>query len=138
MQLSVLQQSLGICLLPATAPIPDWALGGSFCSITRTETELTIVCREDAIPSDSECVRNWRCLRVDGRFDLDETGVIASLSEPLAEAGISIYVVSSYDTDYLLVQGEMLKRAVSVLCDRGHVVVGSAVEQAGNSPRRPS
>ncbi len=122
LNLSLLEEIYGICTLPATAPIPEWALKESLVSITRTKKELTIVYRQDMIPSKCQCDLNWRCFRVDGTFDLNQIGVISSISAPLAQNGISIYVISTYDTDYFLVQQENLEQTISVLSDSGHSI----------------
>lgn len=120
--LSLLDGTYGICRLPAAAGLPDWTLATPLFSITATESELTIVCPWEAIPSESRGQTSWRCLRIDGSFALDETGVLASVAEPLAEAGISIFVVSSYDTDFILVKKAKVETAVAALAANGHAV----------------
>jgi len=120
LKLSLLKDKYAICTLPNTAPIPDWALTETPVSITRTDKELTIVCAQDIIPLELQCDFNWRCFKIDGSFDLNQIGVISSISSPLADAGISIYVISTYDTDYFLVQNENLEQAISTLSDIGH------------------
>ena len=120
LQLSLLKDKYGICTLPNTAPIPDWALTQSLASITRTEKELTIVCRLEILPSQYQSDLNWRCFKIDGSFDLNQIGVISSISSPLADAGISIYVISTYDTDYFLIQEQNLEQTISTLSDIGH------------------
>jgi hypothetical protein len=122
LKLSLLKDKYGICSLPATTPIPDWALKESLISITRTKEELTIVCRQDLIPSQIQCDPNWRCFRIDGAFDLNQTGVISSISSPLANAGISIYVISTYNTDYFLVKEENVNQTISVLSSSAHSI----------------
>ncbi len=122
LKLSLLKDKYGICTLPATTPIPDWALMQSLISITRTKEELTIVCRQDIIPSQCKCDLNWRCFKVDGTFDLNQTGVISSISSPLADAGISIYVISTYNTDYFMVQEDKVNQTISVLSNSGHSI----------------
>ena len=120
LQLSLLKDKYGICTLPNTAPIPDWALTQSLASITRTEKELTIVCRLEILPSQYQSGLKWRCFKIDGSFDLNQIGVISSISSPLADAGISIYVISTYDTDYFLIQEQNLEKTISTLSDIGH------------------
>ena len=120
LQLSLLKDKYGICTLPNNAPIPDWATAQSLASITRTEKELTIVCRLEILPSQYQSGLNWRCFKIDGSFDLNQIGVISSISSPLADAGISIYVISTYDTDYFLIQEQNLEKTISVLSDIGH------------------
>lgn len=122
LQLSLLNEIYGICVFENDAPIPDWAAMTSFCSITRTQKELTIVCPQNIIPFGCECDTDWRCFRIDGSFDLNQIGVISSLAAPLARAGISIFVVSSFDTDYILVKKEKVEQAVTVLSDNGHLI----------------
>ena len=123
LQLSLLDEVYGICIFPNNAPVPEWAVTASLYSITRTKKELTIVCPQSVIPSDCEYDSNWRCFRIDGSFDLNQVGVISSLAAPLAQAGVSIFVVSSYDTDYFLVTGEKVEKAIAVLSDNGHLIV---------------
>ena len=79
---------------------------GAFTSITRTPDELSIVCDEDAVPADIKAERGWRTLRIEGPIPFEMVGVAAALLSPLAEAGISIFLVSTFDTDYLLVKDE--------------------------------
>ena len=122
LQLSLLKDKYGICTLPNTAPIPDWALTQSLASITRTEKELTIVCRLEILPSQYQSGPNWQCFKIDGSFDLNQIGVISSISSPLADAGISIYVISTYDTDYFLIQEQNLEKTISVLSSSGHAI----------------
>jgi len=122
LQLSLLKDKYGICTLPNNAPIPDWALTQSLASITRTEKELTIVCRREILPSQYQSDLNWRCFKIDGSFDLNQIGVISSISSPLADAGISIYVISTYDTDYFLIQEQDLEKTISVLSSSGHAI----------------
>jgi hypothetical protein len=122
LQLSLLKDKYGICTLPNTAPIPDWALTQSLASITRTEKELTIVCRLEILPSQYQSGLNWRCFKIDGSFDLNQIGVISSISSPLADAGISIYVISTYDTDYFLIKEQNLEKTISVLSNSGHYI----------------
>jgi hypothetical protein len=122
LKLSLLKDKYAICTLPKDAPIPDWALTQSLISITRSEKELTIVCRQDIIPSEPQSDLNWRCFRIDGSFDLNQIGVISSISSPLADAGVSIYVISTYDTDYFLVKENNLDKTISTLSNSGHSV----------------
>ena len=122
LKLSLLEDFFGICVFENNAPIPDWVVAASFCSITRTEKELTVVCPQNIIPADIEHERDWRCFRIDGSFDLNQIGVISSLAAPLAQAGISIFVVSSYDTDYILVKEEKVEQAIAVLSGDGHSI----------------
>ena len=106
--LSLLPDTLAICRLAPDAEVPAWAWTGEPASVTRTRDELSVVCRMDAVPKDVRAEAGWRCLKVDGPLDFALTGILAALSAPLAAAGISLFAVSTYDTDYLLVKAENL------------------------------
>jgi hypothetical protein len=120
--LTPLEGTYAVCRLGPDAPLPSWASTGAFRSITRTAEELSVVCRQDAVPEGVRCERGWRCLRVAGTLDFSLVSVLASLLRPLADAGISAFVVSTFDTDYLLIKGEKLETAGEVLRRAGHVV----------------
>lgn len=120
--LHVLDERLGIARLPADAPLPPWLPAGGFLSITRTADECSVVCVEAAIPNGVRCERGWRGLQVEGPLDFALTGILARLAAPLAEAGVSIFALSTYDTDYLLVRADALEEAVRVLKAAGHRV----------------
>jgi hypothetical protein len=120
--LLVLGGTFAVCRLGGAAPVPPWA-AGDFLSITRTAEELSVVCPEGAVPEGVKCERGWRCLRVAGTVPFSAVGTLASLAGPLAEAGVSLFAVSTFDTDYLLVKGDHLERAVGALRRAGHVVL---------------
>lgn len=121
--LTLLAGEFAICRLPPDAPVPAWADSASFTSITRTAEELSITCDRERIPADVQAQPGWRCLKVEGPFDLNTTvGVLATLAEPLAQVGVSLYVVSTYDTDYLFVRGEQLDRTMATLTGQGHTI----------------
>jgi len=122
MRLELLDGSYAVVRLEAGAAPPAWAAGGPFVSITRTEAELSVVCPEQAVPPDAQAERGWRCLRVAGPLGFGMTGILASLAGPLAASGVSIFVVSTYDTDYLLLQDRDLDRGTDALSRAGHTV----------------
>jgi len=115
-----LQDTLAIAQLPSDSAIPDWARRGRFFSITRTADELSIVCRDEDVPDEEKVERGWRCLRLAGKLDFAIVGVLASVIDPLAEVGIPVFVVSSFDTDYSLVKQSDFTRAVAALQGAGH------------------
>lgn len=119
-QLSLLAESFAIVGLTGTSEIPPWAMQGSFFSITRTSDELSIVVEESLVPLGVQSQGAWRVMKVRGPFVLTEVGVLASLAGPLAAAKISAFVISTFDTDYLLVAEENLSAAVSTLERAGH------------------
>jgi hypothetical protein len=120
--LDVLSGSYAICRLGAAAPLPSWAAGGAFSSVTRTPHELSIVCASDEVPGEVPAQRDYRGLAARGPLDFGLVGIVAALSAALAAASISIFVVSTYETDYLFVRAGDLDRAVAVLRDAGHGV----------------
>jgi hypothetical protein len=123
-KLSLLDEPLAVCRLPAGERVPSWALElhHAFLSLTRTQSELSVVCPEVAVPPDVTVEPGWRALTVDGPLDLSLTGVLASLAAPLAEAGVPLLVVGTYDTDHLLVKADDLDRALTALAAAGHDV----------------
>jgi uncharacterized protein len=121
MKLKIYAERYAICRLHPEAALPSWAKG-SFVSVTRTADELSVVCLEADVPSNVQAGRGWRVLQAEGPMDLGMVGVLASLTTPLAEAGINLFAISTYDTDYLLVQEEKLKGAQVTLEQAGHTV----------------
>ncbi len=105
-----------VCRLDAAAAIPGWARGGlDFLSITRTEAELSIVAAEALVPVEVTAERGWAAMRVLGKLDFAIVGVLAKLTGALAEAGISCFAISTYDTDYILVKEQDADRAAETL-----------------------
>ena len=123
--LAILPDPLAICRLSPAEDVPEWAMIGEFVSITHTGDELSIVCAEEYVPPDVKADRDWRALKVDGPLDLAMTGVLAALANPLAEAQINLFAVSTFDTDYLLVKGHHLIRACEVLRQSGHGIISA-------------
>jgi uncharacterized protein len=119
LRLSVLDDSFSVCRLAPDAGIPNWVPTESFVSVTRTANELSIVCLSDAVPDTVRTERDFRALKIEGPFDFSLTGILLAVIGPLADAGISIFAVSTYDTDYVLVKKKDLKHAVSVLSASG-------------------
>ena len=111
-----------VCRLDALVAVPEWAKGAEFISITRTAIELSIVCQEDTLPAEISAERNRRLMRIEGPLAFSLTGVLASVTAPLARAEISIFAVSTYETDYLLVSDKDLQKATEVLEAAGHPV----------------
>jgi uncharacterized protein len=120
--LTLLSTTLAVCRLDPSAPLPEWALGGSFSSVTRTGSELSVICPEADVPAEVQHAGGWRCLSVVGQLDFEQIGVIASLAGPLAGAGISIFPVATYDTDHVLLKDVDLLQAINVLVEAGHQI----------------
>ncbi len=122
MRLSILNKKLAICRLEKDAPMPGWLLESKFFSVSRTRDELSLVCPQELVPGDVLCNKSWRCLKVEGPLDFSLSGVIASLTAPLANAKIPVFVFSTYDTDYIMVKDADLEKAAGVLSGEGHTV----------------
>jgi len=122
-EITVGHSEYAVCRLEATDAVPDWAMVGTgLASIVRTDAELSIVCRASAVPSGVTAATGWRVLEVQGPFPLETIGVLSRLSGALASHDISLLALSTYDTDYLLVQVKDLGRAVRALRHDGHTV----------------
>jgi uncharacterized protein len=112
-----------IAKFPCDAEMPGWAADGAFFSVTRTREELSVVTAEASVPAGLDASRGWRMFKVHGPFSFDETGVVAALANPLARVGVGIFVISTFDTDYLLVQHEEIPVAVETLEHAGHKIL---------------
>ncbi|MHB8767384.1 MAG: ACT domain-containing protein [Deferrisomatales bacterium] len=110
-----------VCRLDPAAPLPP-AAGPGLWSATRTADELSVVCREDRVPPGARAEPGWACLAVAGPLPFALTGVLAALAAPLARAGVSLFALSTFDTDYLLVKEADLPRAAAALTAAGHEV----------------
>src|SRR6266704_107063 len=128
LELTLLPDRFAISRLAADAPIPGWATQGAFFSVTRTGDELSVVCELSRVPVGVQSQPGWRVFKVHGPFVLSEIGVLSALAAPLAAAKISLFAVSTFDTDYLLVASEALLAAVAALERAGHIINRSATE----------
>jgi hypothetical protein len=133
MDVTVLPGTLAVCRLRASERVPSWALElhEGFVSITRTPDELSIVCPQEAVPPDTTVEEDWRALVVPGPIPFEATGVLAAITVPLADAGVPVFAISTYDTDYVLVREPQLARALHVLRadpERQRIASGSPYE----------
>ncbi len=123
MELRLLSETFALARLAADAPVPDWVGGREFLAVVRTRNELSIVCHEGGVPSHlTEVQRGFRCLAVAATLDFTQTGIIAQLTQPLADAGLSIFGISTYDTDHILVRNDDLEAARAALEAAGHTI----------------
>ena len=119
--LNVHKENYGICKLHKEAPVPEW-VEGIFTSITRTANELSIICLEEKIPKEIKCEKGWRVIEIVGQLEFSLVGVLASLLTPLADAGISVFALSTFNTDYLLIKEKDIDATVKILEASGHIV----------------
>jgi hypothetical protein len=113
-----------VCKLLPDSAVPAWATVGDVFSVTRTGEELSVVCRQEMVPSGTQAEVGWRCLRVAGAMPFTLVGVLASLTRPVAAAGVGVFAVSTFDTDYLFVKEAEFQTAVAALRGAGHSVEG--------------
>lgn len=115
MKLSILDGTFSICRLPPEEPFPGWVNENYFWSMTKTDTELSVVCYEKSVPSSVKAERDWKVIKVQGPLDFSLTGILASIAEPLSKAKISIFAISTFETDYILVKAidlDLTKKAL--------------------------
>lgn len=122
LRLRVLPGLLAVARLSGTAPVPPWADGPGVVSITRRAGELSVVCAEGRVPSAVRAERGFRALELEGPIAFQEVGVLHALTGPLARAAVSLFAVSTFDTDLVLVREETLARALEALRGAGHRV----------------
>ncbi|WP_371363472.1 hypothetical protein SRRS_43640 [Sporomusa rhizae] len=119
LKFKLLNDTLGVCKLDSSEDVPRWAYQGEFFSITKTSDELSIVCSESGIPKDAVCERSWRALKIVGILDFSLIGILSIVSFVLAKAGVSIFAISTYNTDYILVKEKDLANALQTLRSEG-------------------
>ncbi len=120
-----LQSTYAIVKVEADSPVPDWTARGEFTSVTRTRDELSIVCPADHLPPEVKSTHRWTCLKLEGPFPFELTGVLLSFLEPLSSNGIPIFAVSTFDTDYVLIQEEYAGMALNELQRAGHELLSA-------------
>ena len=126
MRLRELPEELAVCRLSPGSPAPPWVrAGGGLCSLTWTADELSVVCLAAAVPDGVRAETGWRALVVEGPLDMALTGILARLAAPLAEAGVAIFALSTFDTDYVLVRAAALEAARRALAAAGHEVAAA-------------
>ncbi len=113
---------LSVCQLPADSALPAWAMSASFVAVTRTTEELSLVVPEALAPAEIKQEAGWRCLKVHGPLGFGLTGILASILDPLARAKISVFAVSTFNTDYVLIKETDSTAAVGALRASGHTV----------------
>lgn len=124
LKLTILQGKYAICRLSPTAALPHWLVKAEFFSVTRTREELSVVALQDEpVSEEITCSRDWRILKIEGPLDLSMIGLIAGVSEIFKDAGIPIFTLSTYDTDYILIKEDNLRKGIRALEGNGHDVV---------------
>ncbi|ALC91679.1 amino acid-binding protein [Bacillus sp. FJAT-18017] len=123
MKLKIIDSTFSVIKFPPAETIPLWALNCEVFSITRTHEELSVVCPSECLPTNEQIIEvehDWKCIKVEGILDFSLTGILSSLATTLAENKISIFAISTFNTDYLLVKSHSIKKARIVLENNGH------------------
>jgi hypothetical protein len=118
--LHLLDGDYAVSRLSPTDPIPAWVDGEGFVSISRSDEELSILCRAERVPADVRQDAGWACMKLQGPFAFDETGVVLAVIAPLSNAGLGVFVVSTFDGDHIMVKRADLDRAGVLLAKAGH------------------
>ena len=121
--LKLLKEKFGVCRLNKDELIPEWAKNSDFYSITKTRDELSILCPQDSIPCGIKCEKDWRALKVEGPLEFSIIGILSSISTILAQKGISIFAISTYDTDYVLVKDKDIANAINALANEKYKII---------------
>lgn len=119
MKLSILPETYSVSRLSPNQAFPTWIDQSHFWTVTRTERELSVICLQKNVPAEVKSEGGWKILEVEGPLDFGLTGILASIAAPLATAKISIFAVSTYDTDYVLVKERDLEQAKETLAQAG-------------------
>lgn len=130
-ELALLEGAYAVTKLPPGSPVPDWATGSrstgtpDFVNISYCSDELSIVTPADRVPAEGASTeghtdRGWRAVKLTGTFEFDQPGIVLSVVRPISEAGLAVFVVSTFDRDYLLVRSESLARIETLLREAGH------------------
>jgi hypothetical protein len=128
LSLTLLEAPLALCRLDAASAVPEWTSGArAFLTVSRTPDELSIVADESAVPRNVTANRGYRALRVEGPLPLSLIGIFATLAVPLAAAGVPIFPIATYDTDYILIPGKGVMIALDALEGAGHRVLAEGL-----------
>lgn len=123
LRLSLMKEYFGVARFTPSQLIPEWAYQSEFYSITKTSEELSIVCSLNHIPQDVTCERDWRILKIEGPLDFSMIGILSSISGILAKQKVSIFAISTYDTDYILVKDKDIEVSIQALVEENYEII---------------
>ncbi len=128
--MKLLKEKYSVFRFDKNDAIPAWATNGAFFSITKTEDELSIVCSQENLAhniqyefGNIQCEKDWRILKVEGPLDFSLIGILASISNLMAKEQISIFALSTYDTDYILVKENNIDVAINALIENNYNII---------------
>ncbi len=131
MKLNQFPETLAVVRLGPGAEVPRWAESSSIFSVTATATETSVVCAARSVPTKAVAQRPFTAFEVEGPLDFELTGILSGLLAPLAEASISVFTLSTFDTDWILVPQDAADRAASTWREAGHEVVPAVPATGG-------
>lgn len=119
--LTVLEKKYSIYKFQKGSVLPEWVYSSEFCSVTKTDEELSVVTAQtDHISDWVDCSKDWRILKIEGPLDFSLIGVIADISAIFKEVKISVFIISTYNTDYILVKEKDLDSSIASLHNKGY------------------
>ena len=121
--LKLLKDKYSVCRLDKNNEIPKWIFDEEIFSITKTEDELSIVCLQDKISNDIICEKDWKILKIEGPLDFSLIGILSKISTLMANNKISIFAISTYDTDYILIKEEFIDKAIEILKSNNYNII---------------
>lgn len=122
LKIRLLQGIYAVCQISNREKVPSWVEEKGFFSVTKTEDEISVVMLQDKISKEIKAEKDWRILKVEGILDFSLIGILAKISSVLAENQISIFVISTFNTDYILVKEENIEKAMAVLNLEGYEI----------------
>jgi hypothetical protein len=122
LSLKLLPDRMAVCRFDPTTSIPNWVGPSDFYSVTGTDQELTIVCAEAFVAQGTASDTGGQCSTVEGPLDFSEIGIIFSLTQPLAQNNVPVFVISTFDPDYFMVKEKDLAKTIDVLTAAGHQI----------------
>lgn len=124
MKLTSINGTFSIIRLAASSSVPAWVYQSPLYSITKTDDEISILCESSFVHEHFDKQENhWKCLKVVGPLEFSLTGILATLTQPLAKAKISIFALSTFDTDYIFMKQDRLTEAIRILKQEGHEII---------------
>jgi hypothetical protein len=126
LKLKVLSSNYGVCRFDPHTEVPSWAMQGDFFTVSKSQEELSIVCQASLIPADIKAEKEWRIFKIEGPFSFTQIGILNAVTSVLSENGISLFAVSTFDTDYIMVKCADLDRSIQALRKAEHQVDDSA------------
>lgn len=136
LSLELLEGAFAVVRLDPDELVPAWGRGGALWSITQTPDEISILCASERVPPGFRTEGPFKAMKVQGPLDFATTGILNAITGPLAEEGISIFALSTFDTDYVLVREESAAAALRALQLAGHLVIKGSNNGKDTSPPR--